>query len=109
VHAHRAAEAAEMREVVARPAAGVEDAAVVGRAVRPLRGEEGQADGAHPRVPPLGLLRLVHAAVFFEVHSDSPLGLTCIASTSAWPPGVISRRSTLGPSRRSWTRALAAT
>ncbi len=69
VDSHRAAAAAEMREVVAGAAARVEDAPS-GLAGRQVLVEQGGADGAHARVPPLPLLRLVHPRVLF----DSSLG-----------------------------------
>src|SRR4029079_6642602 len=86
IDAHGAPEAAEVGEVVARAATSVEDAPGLRPAVRPLRGQEREADGAHARVPPLGLLGLVHAAVLLEVHRASAMGTAWTASTSACPP-----------------------
>src|SRR5262249_48039190 len=105
VEADRAPEGAEVREVVAGAAAGVEDAPLRRGAVRPTRGEERQADGAHPRVPPLPLLRLVHPAVFLDVHGRSR-ALTLTASTTAREPGARASTTSLGPrtSRSAGTR-----
>ena len=67
VDPHRAAEAREMTEVVAGPAAGVEDPRLP-RPGRERRPQQRHADRAHAGVPPLRLLGVEHPAVLFGIH-----------------------------------------